>query len=114
MKHKCWREAIEIELLALEENQTWDVVTCPSSVKPLGCKFVFNIKLHSDRSIDQYKAKLVALGNKLEFGLNYEETFAPMVKMTTMHTILAIVAYESWQLHQMNVNNAFLHGDLKD
>jgi len=70
MEHKCWREVIEIELLALEENQTWDVVTCPSSVKHFDNKFVFNIKLHSDGSIDRYKVRLVVLGNKQELGLN--------------------------------------------
>jgi len=114
MEHKCWQQAIETELLALAENQTWDVVPCPPSVKPLGSKFVFTIKLRSDGSIDRYKARLVVLGNKQEFGLDYEETFAPVAKMTTVRTILAIAASESWPLHQMDVKNAFLHGDLKE
>ena len=73
----------------------WDVVPCPPFVKPLGSTFVFTIKLHSDGSIDHYKARLVDLRNKQEFGLDYEETFAPVAKMTTVHTILAIVASES-------------------
>ena len=55
MDNECWRKAIEIELLALEENQTWDVVSSPPSVKPLGSKLVFSIKLRSDGSIDHYK-----------------------------------------------------------
>ncbi|KAK2396270.1 putative mitochondrial protein [Trifolium repens] len=114
MEHKCWRDAIEAELLALEENQTWDIVPCPKSIKPLGSKFVFNIKIRSDGSIDRYKARLVVLGNKQEFGLDYEETFAPVAKMTTVRTILAIAASESWQIHQLDVKNAFLHGDLKE
>jgi len=90
-----------------------DFVTCPSSVKPLYRKFVFNIKLHSDGSINRYKARLVVLGNKQEFGLNYEETFAPVVKMTIVSTILAITASESWQIQQMDVKNEFFDGDLK-
>ncbi|BBN69882.1 hypothetical protein Prudu_1222S000100, partial [Prunus dulcis] len=109
MKHECWRTAVETELLALEENQTWDVVPCPSSVKPLGNKFVFSVKLRSDGSIDRYKARLVALGNKQEYGLDYDETFAPVAKMTTVRTILALAASQSWPLHQMDVKNAFLH-----
>jgi len=79
-----------------------------------GNKYVFNIKLHLDGSINLYKANLVVLENKQEFGLNYEETFALVVKMTIVGTILAIAASESWQIHQMDVKNAFLHGELKE
>ena len=114
MKHECWREAIETELLALEKNQTWDVVVRPSSAKPLGSKFVFSVKLHPDGSVERYKARLVVLGNKQEYGIDYEETFAPVAKMTTVRTILALAASQSWTLSQMDVKNAFLHGDLKE
>lgn len=107
MEHECWRKAIETEPLALEENQTWDVVPCPSSV-------VFSIKRRSDGSINRYKARLVALGNKQEYGLDYDENFAPVAKMTTVRTILTFAASQSWPLHQMDVKNAFLHGDLKE
>ena len=72
MKNACWQKAIEAELLALEENQTWDIVPCPTSVKPLSSKFVFSIKLRSDGSIDRYKARLVVLGNKQQYGLDYK------------------------------------------
>jgi hypothetical protein len=72
------------------------------------------VKLKSDGSLDRYKARLVALGNKQEYGLNYEETFAPVAKMTTVRTILAIAASKAWPLHQMDVKNAFLNGNLKE
>ncbi|RDY03717.1 hypothetical protein CR513_12666, partial [Mucuna pruriens] len=75
-------------------------VSCPPSVKPLGSKFVFSIKLHSDGSI--------------EYGLDYDETFAPVIKMTNVCTLLALVASQSWTLHQMDVKNPFLHGGLKE
>ena len=64
--------------------------------------------------MDRYKARLVALGHRQEYGINYEETFAPIAKMTTVRTILAIAALQGWSLQQFDVKNAFLHGDLKE
>jgi len=114
MEHKCWQHAMQIKLQALEENHTWDIVHCPHTVKPIGSKWVFSIKLRSDGSLDRHKAHLVAMGNKHEYGVDYEETFAPVAKMTTVRTILAIAASQLWQVHQMDVKNAFLHGDLRE
>lgn len=114
MEHECWQQAMEAELKALEENHTWDMVSCPPNVKPIGSKWIYTLKLKSDGSLDRYKARLVALGNKQEYGLNYDETFAPVAKMTTVRTILAIASSKSWPLHQLDVKNAFLHGELKE
>ena len=80
----------------------------------LGVNGFFSVKLRSDGSLDRYKVHLVALGNKQEYGVDYEETFAPIAKMTMVRTILAIAASQSWRLHQMDVKNAFLHGDLQE
>jgi hypothetical protein len=80
------------ELRALQDNHTWDVVPCPSNVKAIGCKWVYAVKLRSDGTLDRYKARLVALGNMQEYGVDYEETFAPVAKMTTMRTVISIVA----------------------
>nr|CAD1830248.1 unnamed protein product [Ananas comosus var. bracteatus] len=82
-KHECWQRAMHEELRALQDNQTWDIVQCPPHVKPIGCKWVYSVKLRSDGTLDRYKARLVALGNRQEYGINYEETFAPVAKMTT-------------------------------
>ncbi|RDX77588.1 hypothetical protein CR513_42266, partial [Mucuna pruriens] len=87
------------------ENECWQ--------KVIETKFVFSIKLCLDGSIDHYKARLVVLGNKEEYGLDYDETFTPIVKMTIVHTILTLAASQSWKLHQIDVKNAFLHDDLK-
>jgi len=75
---------------------------------------VFSINLRSDGSIDRYKARLVVFGNKQQYGLDYDETFAPITKMTTVRTILALATSQSWPLHQMDVKNTFLHGDLQE
>ena len=70
--------------------------------------------------MDRYKARRVALGKNKEYGVNYEETFAPVAKMTIVRTILALAASSDWppsndwSLHQMDVKNVFLHGDLKE
>jgi len=92
MKHGYWKKAMQEELHTLQENHSWDIVSCLPMVKPIGSKWVFSIKLRSDGSLDRYKARLVALGNRQEYGIDYEETFAPIAKMTTIRIILAIVA----------------------
>ena len=78
------------ERQALQDNHTWDVVPCPSNVKAIDCKWVYSIKLCFDWTLDRYKARLVALGNKQEYGVDYKETFAPMAKMTTVRTVISI------------------------
>jgi hypothetical protein len=114
MEHECWQNAMQAQLQAFKENHTWDIVPCPPTIKPIGSKWVFSVKLRSDGFLDRYKARLLALGYKQEYEVDYEETFAPVAKMTTVRTILAIAASQSWPLHQMDVKNVFLHGDLQE
>ena len=83
---------MEEELSALQQNHTWVVVPCPASVKPIGSKWVYSIKLKADGTLDRYKARL---GNRQEYGINYDETFASVAKMTIVRTILAIAASQS-------------------
>ena len=82
VKHGFWRTAMVEEFQALGDNHTWDVVLCPPIVKAISCKWIYSIKLCSDGTVDRYKARLVVLGNKQEYGVDYEETFAPVAKMT--------------------------------
>ena len=84
VKHGCWRAAMAEELQALGDNHTWDVVQCPPNVKVIDCKWIYSIKLRSDGTLNRYEARLVILGNKQEYGVDYEETFAPVAKMTTV------------------------------
>lgn len=105
---------MDTELQALEANQSWSMVSLPPGQRPIGCKWVFKIKYKSDGTIDRYKACLVAKGFTQHEGIDYKETFAPVAKLTTVRCLLTVVAVRNWPLHQMDVQNAFLHGDLHE
>ncbi|XP_039158545.1 jacalin-related lectin 9-like [Eucalyptus grandis] len=109
-----WQHAMEVELKALNENHTWDIVPLPAGRKPIGCKWVYKIKFKADGSVERYKARLVAKGFTQREGFDYHETFSPVAKEVTVRSFLSIAASRNWPLHQMDVNNAFLHGDLDE
>jgi hypothetical protein len=109
-----WQLAMSEELAALDLQGTWELVPLPSHAVPITSKWVFKIKTKSDGSIERYKARLVARGFQQTPGLDYEETFAPVAHMTTVRTLLAVAASSSWAISQMDVKNAFLHGDLNE
>ncbi|GKV37171.1 hypothetical protein SLEP1_g45230 [Rubroshorea leprosula] len=109
-----WQQAMKEELQALEKTGTWDLVDLPIDKTLVGCKWVYKIKTCSDGSMERYKAHLVAKGFTQEYGIDYEETFAPIARLTTVHSLLAIVAVRKWKLFQMDVKNAFLNGDLEE
>lgn len=102
------------ELKALELNNTWELTPLPPGKKPIACKWIFKTKYKADGSKERDKARLVVLGNKQQYGIDYAETFAPVAKLTTVRSLLEVVALEGWHAHQMDVKNAFLHGDLHE
>ncbi|CAM8938174.1 unnamed protein product [Rhodiola kirilowii] len=105
---------MQSEIKALQDNHTWEITDLSYGKNAVGCKWVFKIKRKSDGSIERYKARLVAKGFTQLEGLDYHETFAPVVKMNTVRTLLTVVISKGWPLYQMDVNNAFLHGILDE
>ncbi|KAE8679378.1 hypothetical protein F3Y22_tig00111402pilonHSYRG01323 [Hibiscus syriacus] len=111
-KSSQWMTAMKEEIDALQQNETWDIVPKIKDVKPISCKWVYKIKRRPDGSIERYKARLVARGFSQQYGLDYDETFSPVAKLTTVRVLLALAANKDWNLWQMDVKNAFLHGEL--
>ncbi|KAJ9542170.1 LOW QUALITY PROTEIN: hypothetical protein OSB04_028676 [Centaurea solstitialis] len=107
-----WQAAMQEELQALAKAQTWDHVPLPPGKRPIGSKWVF--KIRQNGSVDRYKARLVAKGFNQEYGIDYEETFAPVARVTSVSSLLAIAATKRWALFQMDsLSSTFEMKDLR-
>ena len=113
MRCKHWREAMKKEIDALIRNLTWEKCKLLAGKRPVGCRWVFTIKRRPDGSIERYKACLVVKGYTQTYGVDYSETFSPVAKMNTFRVLLSVAANKDWPLHQFDVTNAFLHGELR-
>lgn len=98
---------MDAELKDLKSNRTWILVPHPHNV--IGSKWVFHMKYLVDGYIDRYKARLVAQGFTQVLGFGFTHTFSPVVKASTIRIVLALVVMNNWPLHQLDVNNGFLH-----
>ena len=114
MRSTQWKEAMDEEMRALMQNQTWEVVDLPKGKKPVGCRWVYTLKCRSDGSLDRYKARLVARGYTQTYGIDYHETFAPVAKMNTIRILISLAVNLDWPLYQYDIKNAFLYGNLKE
>uniref|UniRef100_A0A2N9GX62 Reverse transcriptase Ty1/copia-type domain-containing protein n=1 Tax=Fagus sylvatica TaxID=28930 RepID=A0A2N9GX62_FAGSY len=114
MKDPRWRSAMAVELNALVRNGTWDLVPPQSHHNVVGYKWVFRIKRNPNGTIARYKARLVAKGFHQRPGVDYHDTFSPAVKPTTIHLVLCLALNQGWNIRQLDVNNAFLHGSLSE
>ncbi|GMP38743.1 hypothetical protein CsSME_00009881 [Camellia sinensis var. sinensis] len=109
-----WKLAMIEEMKALRKNGTWELTELPTGKRPVGCKWVYTVKHKADGSIERYKARLVAKGFTQTYGIDYQETFAPVAKMNSVRVLLSLAANLDWPLYQFDVKNAFLHGDLEE
>ncbi|CAL8997528.1 unnamed protein product [Prunus brigantina] len=109
-----WKQAMNDEMQALQKNSTWELVPLPSGKRTVGCRWIYTIKLKADGSIEWYKARLVVKGYTQRYGMDYQETFAPVAKINTVRILISLAANLDWPLHQFDVKNAFLHGDLEE
>ena len=114
IQHPQWCSTMAAEFDALQRQSTWVMVPPSPSQNVEGCKWVFKLKRNSDGSINKYKAKLVAKGFHQQFGIDFEETFSPVIKPPTVRIILSLVVQFNWPLRQLDVSNAFLHGFLRE
>ena len=113
-KDPRWVDGMNEEMEALCKNETWDLVPLPPNKKAIGCRWIYKVKYNADGSVNRFKAWLVAKGYAQMHVIEYEETFAPVAKMTTVRTVIALAAAKGWHLHQMDVKNAFLQGELEE
>lgn len=112
--YKCGSLLAKMRFFSIEKNNTWDLVELPEGVKPIGLKWIFKIKRNADGTICKYKARLVVKGYVQKHGVDYDEVFAPVARMETIHLIIALAAAHSWDIHHLDVKTAFLHGELKE
>jgi histone deacetylase 1/2 len=105
---------MDLEIEALHKNKTWHLVPPQKGRNVIDCKWVYKIKRRADGTIERFKARLVAKGFKQRYGIDYEDTFSPVVKAATIGLILALVVSNNWCLRQLDVQNAFLHGFLEE
>jgi len=109
-----WVQAMNDELEAMTSNNTWTLVPRPQNRKVVGSRWVYRIKHKPNGDVERYKARLVAKGCTQVEGTDYFDTFSSVAKIVTVRTLLAIASIKEWFLYQMDVSNAFLHGDLNE
>jgi ATP-binding cassette subfamily B (MDR/TAP) protein 1 len=102
------------EYASLMKNNTWEIVQLPDGRAVIKCRWVFDIKPGYEGVPERYKARLVALGCSQQPGIDFNQTFAPVVKMSTLRLILALVAAHNLEVLQLDVKTAFLHGRLDE
>nr|XP_009771264.1 PREDICTED: uncharacterized protein LOC104221828 [Nicotiana sylvestris] len=112
MAHPGWRQAMIEEMTALHDNGTWEIVPLPKGKTTVGCRWVFIVKVGPNGEVDRLKARLVAKGYTQVYGIDYGDTFSPVAKMASVRLLISLATMNHWPLFQLDIKNAFLHGEL--
>lgn len=107
-----WRESMDDEKQSWLVNDIWEMVECPDGITPVDTRWVYKIKYNPDGSVSRFKSRLVARGFKQQFGVDFNETFAPVAKFPSIRLLFSLAAAKGWQVHQMDVKTAFLCSEI--
>ena len=114
LSHPGWQQAMVDEMATLHSTGTWDLVVLPFGKFPVGCRWVYTVKVGPDGQIDRLKTHLVVKGYTQVYGSDYGDTFSSVAKIASVCLLLSMAALCSWPLYQLDIKNAFLHGDLAE
>lgn len=109
-----WMEAMTDEMSSLKDNHTWEIVPKPNNKNVIGCKWTFKLKRDANGIVQRYKARLVARGFSQKFGQDYDEVFAPVVRQSTLRTLLSVAGVKKMTAVHMDVKSAFLNGEIEE
>jgi histone deacetylase 1/2 len=109
-----WKKAMDLEYSALLKNETWELVPPPKGINLIDSRWVYKVKRNADGSVERFKARLVAKGFKQRHGIDYFDTYSPVVKPSTIRIILSLAVSQGWSMRQIDIQNAFLHGVLEE
>ena len=111
--NKQWKEAMKVEMYALEKNKTWDLVDLPQGKNLVGCKQIFTMKCKAD-GLPEQQARIVAKRYTQTYGIDYLEIFSHIAKMNIVRILLSLIANRGQHLQQFDVKKAFLHSGLDE
>ena len=109
-----WKLAMDAEIASMDSLNVWTLQTLPKDRKVVGSTWVYKKKIGPDGEISSYKARLVAQGYSQQYGIDYQETFSPVIRFESIRTILALSVQHDWKVHQMDVSTAFLNGNMDE
>ena len=111
---EVWKRAMREEMLAIDRNDIWELVTPPPNRRPIGLKWIFKLKKNQQGEVIKHQAWLVVKGCSQRKGLDYDEIYAPVVRFETIRLLIALAALKDWKIHHLDVKSAFLNGEIKE